>query len=85
MSGSTDPSWLTNETNSVSGAEAGNGAVSEPALPTVEERVAEFRETYGDRARLRLTEQPGQRLRASLTRCPATTGRRSTSWSGACR
>lgn len=62
-----DPSRHTNETNSVTGAEAGNDAVSEPGLPTVEERLAEFREEYEDRARLRLTEVPGQRLRASLT------------------
>jgi len=61
------PSRHTNKTNSVTAAEAQNGGSGERDLPTPGERVAEFREAYGERSRLPLTERPGQRLRTDLT------------------
>jgi len=60
------PSRHTNETNSVTPPKTSNSSKAERELPTLTERVAEFREEYGHLARLRLTEEPGQRLRESL-------------------
>lgn len=65
---SADDSWPSNGTNSVPADNAGETAADGGAcLPSVSERVAEFREKYGDRAYTPLSESDGQKLRRDVT------------------
>lgn len=70
---STDPSRLTNGTNSVNGPEAGNGPDLLDELPSPSERAAEFDETFPERSKLPLTRRDGRRLRRSLVEVHRTT------------
>lgn len=56
-------SWPTNSNNSVTPSQAGNSPDSERELPTVDECVSEFFDTYPERASMPITQRHGQSVR----------------------